>query len=222
VDVTPFATPPNDVTRAQAGLPREALVLMYLGRLSPEKKLPFLLRAFFGIAAARPDVVLALVGDGPDRENLHDLAQRSGFGGQVKFLGKVPYELVPTYLKLGDVFVSASDSEVHPLSLIEAMAAGLPAVGVDSPGVGDTIVDGENGLLSQPDLAAFTARLMQIVIEPDLRQRLAAGALASAKQYDVNLTAGMVLAEYERLVEQRRPDVRRWTGAGRRIRNILP
>ena len=65
IDLSPFQVPVTTRTRAELGLPAEALVLMYLGRVGPEKNLAFLLRSFAGVAAACPDVVLAVVGDGP-------------------------------------------------------------------------------------------------------------------------------------------------------------
>jgi glycosyltransferase involved in cell wall biosynthesis len=73
-------------------------------------------------------------------------------------------------------------------------------VGIDSPGVGDTIVDGENGFLSTPDLAVFTAKLVRLVMDPDVRRRLAEGARASAQQYDINRTVALLLDQYVRLV----------------------
>jgi glycosyltransferase involved in cell wall biosynthesis len=222
IDLAPFHHPAHTLTRADAGLPEGAVVLMYVGRLSPEKNLSFLLRAFFGIAAAQPDVVLALVGDGSEHDNLRDQAERSGLSAQVKFLGQVEYTRIPTYLKLADVFVTASETEVHPFSLIEAMAAGLPAVGIDSPGVGDTIVDGDNGYLTGSDLAAFTAKLMRIVLEPEARRRMAGRAQDSARQYDLQRTARLVLAEYEQVVGRQTQRLRGWSGFSRRLRRILP
>jgi len=111
---------------------------------------------------------------------------------------------------------------VHPFSLIEAMAAGLPALGIASPGVGDTIVDGKNGLLSSPDLAVFTAKLVRLVMEPALRRALAGEALDSSRQYDINRTSGLVLREYERLAGQRTQRMRGWSGVGHRLRQWLP
>ena len=221
IDLSPYADPPL-VSRAQAGLPTDAVVLMYVGRLSPEKNLGFLLQSFLGVAAAVPDVVLALIGDGPELPALKEQAERAGLADRVKFFGRIDYTQVPSHLRLADVFVTASDTEVHPFSLIEALAAGVPALGVDSPGVGDTIVEGENGLLTRLDLAAFTAKLMHLVLDADLRRRCAAGAQASAQQYDLNRTARLVLAEYERLAA--RPPVRasRWHKVRQQLRELLP
>lgn len=209
VDLAPFADP-RPLTRAAAGLPETGVVLMYVGRFSPEKNLPFLMRAFFGVAAARPDVVLALVGGGPDLETLRELADHSGFKERVYFLGKVAYDLIPAYLRLADVFVTASETEVHPFSLIEALASGVPALGIASPGVGDTIVDGVNGLLSTPDIAAFTAKLMRLVMDPELRRPLAAAARVSAAQYDIERTGQTVLDEYLRLAAERQKHMTGW------------
>src|SRR5258707_1544612 len=108
---------------------------MYLWRLGAEKNLAFLLRSFGGVAAACQEVVLALVGDGPETDKLRDQAQKLGLASRVFFLGQVPHADVPAYLHAADVFVTASETEVHPFSLIEAMAAGLPALGIASPGV---------------------------------------------------------------------------------------
>ncbi len=223
IDLTPFQNlPQHPATRAEIGLPEDALVLMYVGRVSPEKNLAFLLRSFFGVAAVRPEVVLAIVGHGPEMENLNDHAAASGFADRVKFFGQVDYAAVPSYLSLADVFVTASQTEVHPLSLIEAMAAGLPPLGITSPGIGDTIVDDENGLLSSPDLAAFTAKLMRLVMEPGTRRRLAANARETSKAYDINRTARAVLDEYERLAAEKTQRLRGWPSLRQRLRNFFP
>lgn len=221
IDLTPYQNPSPPLSRAEVGLPEEATVLMYVGRLSPEKNLTFLLRAFLGVAAARSEVVLALVGDGPERDNLHDRAQHSGLIDRVKFMGEVAYASIPAYLALADVFVTASQTEVHPLSLIEAMACGLPALGIASPGIEDTIVDDENGFLSSPDMAVFTAKLMRLVMEPETRRHLAKKARTSVKTYDIHRIAPLLLAEYERLAKAKSRRLRGWSGVRQRFRNLL-
>ncbi len=221
IDLSPFEAPARRFSRAQVGLPEAAVVLMYVGRLSPEKKLAFLLRAFFGVAAACPEPVLALVGDGPELDNLRDQADRSGFGERVRFLGTIPYADVPGHLALADAFVTASDTEVHPFSLIEAMAAGLPTLGIQSPGVGDTIVDGENGFLSASDLAEFTAKLMRLVLEAETRQRFGVRSRELARQYDIQRTSQAMLAEYERLAAARQQNPRGWAAVRQQLRHFF-
>jgi glycosyltransferase involved in cell wall biosynthesis len=220
IDFTPYENPPP-LARREVGLPDEAVVLMYVGRLSPEKNLALLLRAFFGVAAAYPQALLAIVGGGPELENLRDQAGHSGLAERVRFLGKVEYQQVPSYLRLADAFVTASDTEVHPFSLIEAMASGLPALGIDSPGVGDTIVDGENGFLSPLDIAAFTAKMMRLVMEGETRRRMSERALQTARLYDINRTGQLMLDEYTRVAAERQERLTGWQRLRRRVDRLL-
>jgi len=200
VDLTPFHAALIPVARAALGVQEEALLLVYSGRLGPEKNLATLLRAFAGLHSALPRASLLLLGDGPERSELEWMAENLGLGGSVVFAGMVEYSRIPAYLAACDLFVTASVTEVHPLSIIEALACGLPVVGIESPGVSDTIQDGVNGLLSWQDLSAFTAQLTRIAVDQTLRLRLAVGAKQSAQAYDITHTSRQVLDEYERLV----------------------
>jgi glycosyltransferase involved in cell wall biosynthesis len=220
IDLAPFQTVAEARARAELGLADRDRVLIYVGRLAPEKNLTFLMRAFVSAQSAVENLHLLLVGDGPEADNLRDRAALAGVGDRVHFLGAVPYEAVPGLLKLADAFVTASLTEVHPLSLIEALAAGLPALGIVSPGIEDTIVDGANGFLCSNDIAAFTGKLTRLMLDDELRCRFAAGAAASAAQYDVRITAAALLACYERVIEARlrqpaRPDL------GQQLRDLL-
>jgi glycosyltransferase involved in cell wall biosynthesis len=182
------------------GVREDALLLVYNGRLGPEKNLATLLRAFAGLRSAVPNAALLLLGDGPERSELEWLAENLGVADWLVFAGMVDYGRVPAFLAAGDLCVTTSLSEVHPLSVIEALACGLPVVGMDSPGVSDTIQHELNGLLSQPDLLAYTAQLTRIAVDRSLRSRLAEGARQSAQAYDIAGTSRELLDEYERLV----------------------
>jgi glycosyltransferase involved in cell wall biosynthesis len=211
VDLAPFRAPNDPVSRETLGIPPGDVLLVYVGRLGPEKNLTFLVRAFAGAHAAYPETTLLLVGDGPERENLADLAHRGGIQDKVRFTGMVEYEDLPRYLAAADAFVTASVTEVHPLSVIEALAAGLPVLGVHSPGVGDTVVEGYNGLLSEHDVAAFAAKLTRLVADEATRSRLASHARESAEEYAIERTSALVEGHYQRLVsEPPRPHGRRW------------
>ncbi len=200
VDLTRFRADVTPVARASLGIPEEDVLLIFSGRLGPEKNLHFLLRAFAGVQAAFPRTSLLLVGDGPERDNLEDLAVRSGLQEKIRFTGMVDYLQVPSYLAAADGFVTTSVTEVHPLSVIEALAAGLPVVGIQSPGVGDTITDGHDGLLSANDLAAYSAKLTRFLVQGDLRAQMAAVAPATAEKYAIERTGPILEAQYERLV----------------------
>jgi 1,2-diacylglycerol 3-alpha-glucosyltransferase len=202
VDLAPFRGDLEPIGRKQLGIPEDHVVLIYTGRLSPEKNLTLLLRAFAGAQAAYPESTLVIVGTGSEIDNLRHLTDRSGLGERVVFTGLVPYEEVPRYLVMADAFVTPSVTEVHPLSVIEALAAGLPVVGIESPGVGDIVSSGHNGLLSSNDLAAYTARLTRLMADKETRRALTQQARPSAAQYDIERTSTLVEQEYQRLVDE--------------------
>jgi 1,2-diacylglycerol 3-alpha-glucosyltransferase len=193
------------LARADFDFKPEDLLLIYTGRLAPEKNLPFLLKAFSGAAQTIDNLHLLLVGDGPERKELQERAKSSSVAANIHFTGKVPYEDLPSYLALCDLFVTASVSEVHPLSLIEAMAAGLPALGIHSVGVGDTVVDNVTGLLAREDLAAFTAKLTRLCLEKGLREKMSIAARKEAERYDIQRTSQTMLGHYHRLTDENGP-----------------
>jgi len=107
---------------------------------------------------------------------------------------------------MADVFVTPSVSEVHPLSIIEGMAVGLPAIGIDSPGVSDIIQHNINGMLCRNDLADFTARMVRLMLDDSLRSRLASGAIQSARQYDIRRTSSQLHNQYQQLINNKPKD----------------
>jgi glycosyltransferase involved in cell wall biosynthesis len=203
VDLEPFRRPRRPRTPESLGLSPGDVTLIYVGRLGPEKNLAFLVRAFAGVAAAYPGTRLVLVGDGPERDNLEDQVSRSGLRGTVGFAGFVEYDDLPDYMAMADAFVTASVTEVHPLSVIEAMASGLPVLGIASPGIEDTIHDGQTGYLAPEDLPAFTAKMARLVAEADGRKAMAVQARTAAEEYAIERTSGRLLQHYEKLVLER-------------------
>src|SRR5258708_4666815 len=143
--------------RADFGLSAEDVILVYAGRLATEKNLPMLLQAFAEVARAVANTYLLIIGGGQKRmeTELQSLISELGLRNRVRLTGMVPYEVVPSYLVMGDVFVTASVTEVHPLSVIEGMAAGLPLIGIRSPGISDTVEDGQTGVLGSNNPAVF-------------------------------------------------------------------
>jgi len=203
VDLKPFQESVEPMAREKLGFQPEDVVLAFVGRLGPEKNVPFLLRSFAGTAQAYQHVGLLLIGDGPERENLEDIVRRSEIQSRVHFTGLVPYDLIPRYLAAADAFVTASVTEVHPFTVIEAMAAGLPVLGIESPGIGDTIQDGKTGyLVSHEDLAAFTAKLVRLVVDHDSRRKMGEQAREAASAYAIERTTEMMLERYQRVISQ--------------------
>jgi 1,2-diacylglycerol 3-alpha-glucosyltransferase len=186
--------------RHEFGFTPEQILLVYAGRLGPEKNLDFLLQNFIGVADAIENIHLILLGGGPEEAGLKELATGSAVSDRIHFLGMVDYNLMPAYLAMCDVFVTASITEVHPLSVVEAMAAGLPVLGVRSVGVGDIVVDGITGLLSRQDQAAFAAHMTRLCLSSELRFNLGQAARMASKQYAIERTTGQMETIYKQLV----------------------
>lgn len=216
IDIARFREPAWRTDRASLGLPKAAVVAVFVGRMSGEKNVRTLLRAFAPVAREAPNARLMLIGGGPELEDFRQTAQEQGIGSQVLFTGPVPYEQMPGYLALADFFVTASVSEVHPLTVLEAMAAGLPVLGIDSPGVSDTVVNGVNGFVVENDYAALALKMLRLFSEPDARASLADGARQSSLRYDIRTTTQRYVEIYEEQIRQRRPARRRWWTLGRR------
>lgn len=200
VDIKPFQSVQEKIPREALGFKDEDVLLTYMGRIGPEKNLPFLLRAFAGIAKTYENTGLLIIGDGPERENLEDRVRVMGISDRVHFTGMIPYVQLPSYMAAADAFVTASVTEVHPLSVIEALASKLPVVGIQSPGVGDTIEDGVTGLLApEEDMAVFTAKLSRIIVDKDAREKMSQHASEVAKTYAIENTTQLMINRYQKL-----------------------
>jgi 1,2-diacylglycerol 3-alpha-glucosyltransferase len=206
------------VCRKDFGFDEQDILLIYSGRLGPEKNLEFLIRAFSGTAEAINNVHLLIVGGGPEEEFLKQLAALSSSSNRIHFTGMLPYDDLPGTLSMCDAFVTASITEVHPLSVIEAMATGLPVVGIDSVGVGDIVENGVTGFLASRNQAAFAAFLTRLCLDGDLRRRMGAIARKSCDKFAIEHTTKVMLARYDRLLSEFAPHRR---GLGYTIRNLI-
>lgn len=131
--------------RGALGIPENHTVLLNLGRLGTEKNLPELIKLFSIAMSHNPKLTLLIVGDGPARKELEELAARLGVADHVIFTGMVDPSEVHKYYQLGDIFVSASTSETQGLTYIEAAANGLPLLCRRDTCLDGVLVEGKNG-----------------------------------------------------------------------------
>lgn len=162
--------------RRKLGLPSDAVVLAYSGRLTTEKGLPLLVRTFARIHAAHPETHLLLVGSGENlplscEEELRRFVQENGLDGDVTFTGAVSN--VQAWLQCSDLFVFPSETEALGLALIEALACELPAVATRVGGIPDVVEDDVHGrLVASGDGDALFAAVSTLVDDPETRRRL--------------------------------------------------
>lgn len=202
VDIMKFRQAPDPGKREKLGFSNKDVLFIYAGRLATEKNLPLVIKSFNAVAQSVDNAHLLIVGGGAVEDLLKEMTNQTPSASRIHFTGRIPYDALPDYLAMCDVFVTASTSEVHPLSVIEAMATGLPVLGIDSPGIGDTVQDGVTGLLSTDDPMVFTAKMMRLCLDWKLREKLSLAALEASDQYSIENTGAIMLSHYERLVNQ--------------------
>ena len=193
VDTARFrpASPEERVAlRRRLGLPADALVIAWTGRVLKGKGLETLLGAFEGVAAAEPGAHLLLVGSGSGQalsieDELRGRVQASGLRPRVTFAGRV--DAVEDWLRASDVFAFPSLVEALGISLIEAAACGLPCVGSRTGGIVDVIEEGRTGLLVPPgDAEALASALRALLSDPGARAAMGeAGRHLGVRRFDV-------------------------------------
>lgn len=202
IDTEAFAHPHAALGPSDLELPPDSLVVTYSGRVAEEKNMSLLVEAF--VRAARDDERLALlaIGDGSSRQTSEAALAAAQLDDRSRFVGTIDFDRMPDFLAAGDLFATASVSETWPLVVMEAGAAGLPAVGVRSPGVGELVDDGVTGLLTDESASGLAGAILQLARDDELRNRLGSGARAAADRHDVSHGTDRLLAIYEELMEQ--------------------
>jgi glycosyltransferase involved in cell wall biosynthesis len=187
--------PPREELRRELEL--EGQVLVFAGRLGPQKAVGSLLAALKGVDGA----TLVVAGDGPERRALERRAGELGLAGRVRFLGSVSRETVLRLFGAADASVLPSAWENFPHTVVEALAVGCPVVATSVGGVPEVVRDGENGLLVAPaDPGALADALRRVLSDERLRQRLAAAAPGSVAGYSEQAVFGTIESELSKAV----------------------
>ena len=172
--------------RTDLALNQNQHLVLYVGRLRRVKGVEFGLRAFALAKDKRPNLYMALAGEGEQLYNLQNLVDALGINNHVKFLG-VRNDL-PDLLAAADSILMPSLNEGFPRTAIEAMAAGKPIVATRVGGTPEAIIDGKTGILvPAKDIRAMAKALISLIDDPLLRDRLGtAGAELARENYSIN------------------------------------
>ena len=182
--------------REEIGAGVDEVVVTYVGRLVPVKRVDLLLRGVARAQAAGAPIRLVIVGDGELRPQLERLARQVGLDGRVRFLG---YRTDVAPITAGsDIAVVTSDQEGTPVSLIQAAAAGLPLVATRVGGVADVVSEGGGLLVPPRDEQGVADALAELAEDAELRERM--GAVAQAHVVS-RFSSGRLVERIERLYE---------------------
>jgi len=176
------------------------ILVLAVGRLVQLKRQDVFLRAFARAHQSVPDLRARVVGDGPQRTILEQLAVELGVADVVEFLG-IQHDMVPFYQN-ADMLVLTSDYEGSPNVILEAMACGLPVVSTRVGAVPDLVEDGQTGYVTDPgDVKAIASSIITLARDPQQRRQM--GQLARAKveaQYSLDLLGPRLLAIYKQVL----------------------
>ncbi len=137
--------------RCKYGIPENAFVACFCGRIGKEKGVDNLLRLWKRKASHLDNAYLLIIGNGPEFDELVELSQSLGISDRVIFTGAVPHDKIPPYYACANIYVTASLSEMYSISMLEAQASGLPVVQLLDPENADQIKVGVNGYLFETE-----------------------------------------------------------------------
>ncbi|PJE32927.1 Alpha-monoglucosyldiacylglycerol synthase [Pseudooceanicola marinus] len=186
-----------DALRQQLN-PDGRLLLVTVSRLSPEKNLGFILSAMARLKTeGAPSFRLLVLGDGEERTALETQIDTLGIGGDVSMLGDVPSDEVPSHLAIADIFVFASAAETQGMVVLEAMAAGLPVVAVNSSGIDAFVKTRCTGYATPENLAIWTDTLHGLMVARTERESMGAAAGEAAAKYSIEAFSERVVSIYQ-------------------------
>jgi len=145
--------------------------MIHMGRLGHEKSVDVVIKAFAIALKENPDLRLDILGDGPAKKTLQNLTKNIGLSKQIRFGGAYDINKVSKLLCHYDFFVTASTIETQGIVILEAMASGLPVLGVNKLAVPEVIHDKKNGYISKPFNPQGMAKNMLKIIESEERLR---------------------------------------------------
>lgn len=165
-------------------VPKNARVLLYVGRISFEKRLEVLLEAYKNLEKKYSDLYLVIVGDGPQLGMYKKKAKTLELQNYI-FTGYIHHSQLPIVYQLGDVFISPSDTETQGLTFIEAMSQGCPVIAIKARGPADFIVHNKNGFFSktlQP--SEFELLIDKVLQNPEKWKGIRENAIKTAEKYN--------------------------------------
>ena len=174
-----------------------------LRRLDPTKGIHILIQAFKTICDRYPKLQLVIAGDGPEAQNLKDLAASLGISEKVHFIGTVSLADGIAFLKGAEMTVVPSISEAGGLINVEAQAASCPVVASDVGGIPEYISHGDGGLLFKSgDADDLAEKMARIIDDEKLKQKLVGAGLRYSKRFDWKVIAPSYLSLYEECIER--------------------
>lgn len=209
IDLSRFAKGrANKEIYEEYGIPKDKPIVLYVGRVDPEKSLDVLMDAYIKAQKKVPDAHLVVVGDGTARPKLEAQIEKAGLSGQAHFLGRVIGDNLPQLYRTGTVFAITSKTETQSIVLMEAMASGLPCVAVDAGAIHELVKTNKNGYLCQADDSDEVAKsLVKILSDKDRQEKMSEESVKRAAKHDISHTLTRMEEIYNTVLENREKEL---------------
>jgi glycosyltransferase involved in cell wall biosynthesis len=188
----------NEV-REKYGLKPKDVVLITASRIAKEKNIDFLIESFSVIKKSGKNIKFLIVGDGAEKEELERKVKDLNLENEIFFTGLVSRDEIVGLYQASDIFVFASLTETQGLVAVEAMASGLPVVAIKASGIEDIVKDKEDGILTGNSVDEFSASVLQVAEDENLRKEFSARAKTNSKEFSIELWIEKMVKLYENL-----------------------
>ena len=207
IDLREFSRGDGGAFRRRHGIAPDRPLLVYVGRVAHEKNIDFLLEMLVSLCPQLPEVLLVIAGEGPAAAHCQRRARELGVQAATMFVGYLGRsgELQDCYAA-GDLFVFASRTETQGLVLLEALALGVPVVGLAELGTREILLPERGARIAPDDPAQFAALVAELMRDPAQRTRMAAAGRAFAAEWDTASVARRLLGLYASLAPPARPE----------------
>lgn len=176
--------------------------IVYMGRVSYEKSIDQVIKAFFLLTKKLPGLKLMIIGDGPDKASLENLSREMKLEDRIIFTGFLFSHDLLNALRANDIFVTASKSENQPVSILEAMACGLPVIAVAAEGLPEIVRDYKNGFLAGTDNPKEMAeKIITLLNNQKLREQFSLASRQMALGYSNEGVTAKLVSFYLELIE---------------------
>jgi len=179
-------------------------VALYTGRLAPEKNIDVIIRAITLVKKTVPEVNFAVTGHGSARESLEKLVKELHLEKQVKFLGTLHRKEFIKIYQAADIFAIASTAETQSISLMQAMAVGLPVVGVRWLALGEYITEKNGFLVKVGDHKTLAKKIIFLLRHPEKRKALGRGGIKTVKNFSIPKVADQWEEVYKKVISMKK------------------
>lgn len=212
IDLEKFKPIPKNLARERLNLPKEATLLLFVGRLGKEKNIEYLIDVISYLKYnSRNQIYLIIVGDNPDKRVLEGLKKKAkdvNVEDRTIFTGYLEYEKVINMYYASDIFVFSSLTETQGLVVLEALSAGLPVIALEDEAISDFIKDGFNGFLIpwkenlKESVNIFSEKVNLLIENKNLYNSLSQNALETSQNFHIKKINQNLLSLYKTLLKE--------------------